>query len=84
MDRQNIPRKYKSDLVHWGYGMPTTNFKERHGLARLILLERNLDKDSRHKWSSLGLPGSDAPNEIDLIENEVRNVDFREEQERYF
>jgi hypothetical protein len=79
LDRLKVERALKAIR---GY-LREISFKERHGLARLILLEKSCNSEDRRSFSRLGLVKSEAANGVDLIEQEVYNVDPEQEIRRY-
>ncbi len=83
LDSKGITRKYKTNIDNRFYLYQRRNYKERHGLSRLILLERSVGQEFRDSLSNIGLTNSHAPNALGLAEQEVRSVDPREERERY-
>jgi hypothetical protein len=86
LDYKKVERKYRTinETVAHSY-QRKKNFKERHGLARLILFERSITRfKNDNMFSSLYLTGCYAPNSIDSIEYEVKDVDYKEERERSY
>jgi hypothetical protein len=59
------------------------NFRVRHGLARLILLEKSLGLGERDSIMSLGLTKSNFPNSLNQVELEVKNSDPKKEWQKF-